>query len=126
MRKGKSSKPSGVRRAAPHPAEQYLDIFSDPVDGITRINAEGFVFGGAGSRERVSGECADNEYRTVGNRNFGAPGSVIEEGLLVSATWRHEVIRLTEIERTTMWYRQSRREGEGYLLFQIELRYGPW
>lgn len=97
-----------------------IDVYSDPVEGIMMLRFGMETVGGARQYDRLSGECVENEYRSVGSQNFGHPGSLVRENYGIWSTWRQESLETDRIEWIEVLHRRTR-SGTDHA-FQIRLR----
>ena len=101
------------------PEVHHLDVYSDPVEGIARIDVGNTMIGGPGSYSRLSG--ADNEYRTVGNPSFGNPNIILQQNYPLYTSWRLQVMDVSNLEKATVWYRKIR-YGDRFHVFAIDIK----
>lgn len=103
---------------------KFVDVFSEPLLGVVMLKIDNEVYGGFDSGLRILGTDPNNEYRSVGQPNFGKPGSVVLEGTRVCDTWRHELFASKGVEWLTLVYRRS--PAGTLLLYAIEVKYAPF
>ena len=98
---------------------QYVDVWSDPVEGVRKLDVATVAIGGAGAHRRL--RSGDNVYQSAGNPHFSEPGVILKWHYPRHTASRLEAMDVSNVEQATVRYNKIR-YGKRYHVFQIRIK----